>query len=98
MSIWETGRCPECHVLEGHNHFGLCSMEPNPLKIIQRAREVIERANRNLENLTKSNHRLSEMVTMWQGKFRMVVAENNKLRRKNRVATVSAERADAKLE
>lgn len=82
-------KCPECGALKSHTFN--CSRIPledarEQLKSYHAAWWKLENQDRQwrkkLEQRAENErNRLREMVTLWQGKFAIVVAENNALRR-----------------
>lgn len=75
-------RCNDCHDSEGH--FLTCPTMPLEDQVAgwkEAWQMSVNRERATAASRMKMQYRLLEQVTFWQGKFRMVAHENNKLRR-----------------
>ncbi len=70
---------PKCGAIKGHNLLCYNQKDSDRIKLLE---EVYLRQLRQLSTNANWHGRLCSQVTLWQGKFRIVKAENNALRRK----------------
>lgn len=73
--------CEHCGTYEIYNHCTDCPTVPIEEKA-RRYKEAYERRGKELQREREHAGKWHKEVTLWQGKFRIVAWENNKLRKK----------------
>jgi hypothetical protein len=80
MSAVPVVYCEECKAVRGQ-HSGYCSRQTLE-QAIASYKSLAARYSSEADRYGKGMEHLREQVTLWQGKFRIVAHENNRLRAK----------------
>lgn len=83
------GRCPKCRYLKGHD--ATC-----PSLTLDQLRDVVTGLIVQCNRLVRDRHKAYDERERWHGKFAIVTAENNALRKANR--SLRAELAGLKMQ